>query len=265
MSEDEAIPGKREPRYSMTGKLLKIGLESRWMLELAAYYGSRSWLRNLPKGDGHPVIVFPGFLTSSFATGPLRRFLSDLGYQVHDWGFGRNLHYNAELEARMEEMVEKRFTESGRKVSLLGWSLGGIYAREIARAKPEMVRNVISLGSPITGSKHVTIAGPIFQLLNKELDPKRLEKIETLKIPPPVPNSVLFSASDGVVHWHGAQQHEGKMSENIHVPSSHMGMGSNPLVLYVIADRVRQAEDSWKPFNTTGPGRLLYRHPGNTR
>jgi len=235
-------------RYSRSMKLLKMGMESRWMFELAAHYGSGLWLRNMPKGDGHPVIVFPGFLTSSFSTRPLRRFLANLGYDVYDWSFGRNLRYSETLDTEMQAMVERIFIESGQKVSLVGWSLGGVFAREIARAKPEMVRNVISLGSPITGTKHVTLAGPIYELLNGELEPEVQKKVDGMRVPPPVPNSVIYSRTDGVVHWHGAKQLEGEMSENICVAASHLGMGSNPLVLRIIADRLLQARDTWVPY-----------------
>lgn len=240
-------------------KLVRMGLESRWVLELASHYGSQRWLRNLPKGDGHPVIVFPGFLTSGYSTGPLRRTLAQLGYEVHDWGFGRNLRYSDELEGRMQAMVEERHAASGKKVSLVGWSLGGVFAREIARARPELVRNVISLGSPITGTKHVTLAGPIYEFLNGDLDPELLARIESMRGPPPVPSSVIYSRSDGVVHWHGAMQHEAETAENIHVPASHVGMGANPFVLSVIADRLQQTEGGWKPFKVSGAQRMIYR------
>lgn len=245
--------------HSRLGKLVKLGLEGRWVAELGAHYGARDWLRGLPKGDGHPVIVFPGFLTTQFSTRPLRRFLTDLDYKVFDWGFGRNLRYSPELEEQMQAMVEARVKESGQKVSLLGWSLGGVFAREIARHRPELVRNVISLGSPITGTRHVTLAGPIYEFLNGEINAELLERIERMRVPPQVPSSVLYSRTDGVVHWHGAQQHHGDLSENIRVPASHLGMGANPAVLYVIADRLRQKADGWKPFEAKGIGKMLFR------
>ena len=241
------------------GKLVRLGLEGRWIAELGAHYGARDWLRRLPKGDGHPVIVFPGFLTTQFSTRPLRRFLTHLGYEVHDWGFGRNLRYSVELEAQMQTMVEAHVERSGQKVSLVGWSLGGVFAREIARHRPELVRNVISLGSPITGTKHVTLAGPIYEFLNGAIDAELLERIERMRMPPGVPSSVLYSRTDGVVHWHGAQQQHGNLSENIRVPASPLGMGANPAVLYVIADRLRQEADGWRPFEAKGIGKMLFR------
>ena len=240
-------------------RLLKFGMEARWVLELAAHYGSGSWLRKRPRGDGHPVIVFPGFLTSEISTRPLRRFLTNLGYQVHDWSLGRNLRHGRELDDEIQAMVEKRFVESGQKVTLIGWSLGGIFAREFARNNPDMVRNVVSLGSPIAGPQHVTLIGPIYQFLNGKFDPDLLQKIENLKKPLPVPSSVIYSKNDGIMHWHGARQAVGDLSENIHVPASHLGMGSNPLVLYVLADRLRQAEHTWSPFKASGRIGRFYR------
>ena len=108
-------------------------------------------MRHLPKGDGHPVIVFPGFLASGGSTRPMRGLLKDLGYTVYDWGLGRNLYFNPERESELHALLERVYKEHGRKVSLVGWSLGGVFAREISKFHPEYVRQVISLGSPITG------------------------------------------------------------------------------------------------------------------
>lgn len=251
--------GFDNPRLSRIAKLARLGMEGRWIAEFAAHHLSQRWLSRLPHGDGHSVLVFPGFLTSGYSTGPIRRTLTNLGYDVHDWGFGRNLSYSAHLEERMQDKVSQHFKESGRKVSLVGWSLGGVFAREIARARPEMVRNVISLGSPITGTKHVTLAGPIYEFLNGKFDSEVVQRIAGMRKPLPVPSSVLYSRYDGVVHHHGALQEEADNAENIRVPASHLGMGANPVVLSVIADRLCQEEDQWSRFEPSKSMAFLHR------
>ena len=250
---------KMTPRPSYhTPSLLKTCLEARWPLELAAHYSSRHLLSQLPKGDGHSVIVFPGFLTSELSTRPLRGLLSRLCYSVHDWGFGRNLRFNEGFEKRMIEMVKAKCDKTGTKVTLLGWSLGGVFAREIARAIPSYIRNTVSLGSPISGARNVAIAGPIYEYLNGKPDHKLQTRIECMRFPPPVPTSSIYSKSDGIVHWKGALQKTGELSENIRVPASHLGMGSNPLVMYVIADRLCQKVGEWSPFEAQGLRRFIF-------
>src|SRR5215510_12058869 len=112
-----------------------------------------------PRGDGHPVLVFPGLLASDFSTQPLRSFLKTQGYAVHGWKQGRNLGLRPGVEGDMIDRVEELHERYGRrKISLVGWSLGGIYARQLAKLVPEKVRCVISLGSPFTGSAKATNA-----------------------------------------------------------------------------------------------------------
>ncbi len=241
--------------------LIYTGLEGRWVLELASHYALRPLLKKLPHGDGHTVIVFPGFLSSKIATRQIRDLLNHLGYDARDWGFGRNLHFDAQIESQMQAMVAKTVKESGAKVSLLGWSLGGVFARELARAMPDHVRSVISLGSPITGARHAALARPIFEMLNGKPEAETSARIDKMYIAPPVPTTVIYSKTDGIVHWHGALQQESEIAENIRVPASHLGMGSNPLVMNIIADRLSQKEGDWKPFDIQGLRKLAYRNP----
>ena len=241
--------------------LISLGLEGRWPWELGAHYSLLPLLRRLPKGDGHPVIVFPGFLASPRSTVQLRRLLKDLNYDARDWGMGRNLHFNADVEQDMIAMVKRVAKESGRSVSLVGWSLGGVFAREIARSCPDQVRSVVSLGSPITGSRHAALARPVFEMLNGSPEPETEERMASMHVPPPVPCTAIYSKTDGIVHWHGALQDETETSENIRVPASHVGMGSNPLVMYVLADRLAQDEGDWSKFEISGLRKFAFKKP----
>ncbi len=240
---------------------LSMALEGRWVWELGAHYSLRPLLKRLPRGDGHPVIVFPGFLASKASTIQLRRLLKDLNYDVRDWGLGRNLRFNADIEAKMIKMVTEVAEKSGQKVSLVGWSLGGVFAREIARAVPDHVRGVVSLGSPITGSRHAALARPLFEVLNGKPTTETSTRMATMHVPPPVPCTAIYSKTDGIVHWHGALQDESEQSENIRVPASHIGMGSNPLVMYVLADRLAQKDGAWEPFEFSGLRKLAFKRP----
>jgi len=240
-------------------------LEGRWVFELASFYSLRPLLKRLPKGDGHPVIVFPGFMASGLSTRPLRKFLNDMGYEAYDWGLGRNLKFNPEVEAQMHDLLEKTFAKHGQKVSLIGWSLGGVFAREIAKAHPDYVRSVITLGSPITGPRHAALARPLFEKLNGKPTPETAKRLEQLHVPPPVPSTSIYSKTDGIVHWHGSVQDDVPHAENIQVHASHLGMGANPTIIYVLADRLAQPEGTWTRFDKSGLKKFLFKEPKNFR
>lgn len=242
-ARSEAIPA-RPPH-----KLLALA-EGRALFELAAFYATRPLLATLPRGDGHAVLVLPGFIASDRSTAPMRRLLEDLGYAAHGWGLGRNLKVdNARIEA-MSELLRSLHRESGRKVSIVGWSLGGVFARELAKMHPEAVRSVISLGSPIHDDRGHTNATRLFEYLNgKDPEPVRDGNFRSLDRAPPVPTTSIITRTDGIVHWRGSvQSPDHPQTENIGVHASHCGLGVNPSVMIAIADRLRQPEGAWKPF-----------------
>jgi len=239
--------------------------EGRWVFEAMGFYAMRPLLKRLPKGDGHPVIVFPGFLAGKYSTAPMRKLLKDLNYTAYDWGLGRNLKFSDEVEAKMLTFLKKTYEKHGQKVSLIGWSLGGVYAREIAKIYPQYVRGVISLGSPITGTRHSARARRIYEWLNGKPSDDMTDRMAQLHVPPPVPSTSIYSRTDGVVHWHGSIQDDVENGENIEVYASHLGMGLNVSIMYIIADRLAQAEGEWKPFDRSGLKRFLYKTPRRFR
>jgi pimeloyl-ACP methyl ester carboxylesterase len=229
-------------------KLLLL-LEGRAAGELLTTLALRPLLRGLPRGDGHPVLLLPGFLASDFSTRPLRRFLRDLGYWAHRWNLGRNLGAQGDLEARLSERLGEVFARHQRPVSLIGWSLGGVYARLLANREPERVRSVISLGSPFAGDTRANNSWRLYEwITSKPLDEVPAELLDEIRRTPPVPTTSIFSRSDGIASWRASVQVEGPHSESVEVPGSHLGLGFNPLVFYVIADRLAQPEDRWEPF-----------------
>ena len=226
--------------------------EARAVFELASFYALRPLLGLLPKGDGHPVLVLPGFLASDSSTSPLRQLLDDLGYASFGWGLGRNVRIDQQRLREMEQLLLRIHQESGRKVSIIGWSLGGVFARELAKLQPDAVRQVISLGSPIHNGRGHSNAAPLFEALNgKNPEPVRHGHFTGIDEAPPVPTTSILTKTDGVVHWRGSVQHPGKghdQTENIEVHASHIGLGVNPSVMVALADRLRQKEGQWKPF-----------------
>jgi pimeloyl-ACP methyl ester carboxylesterase len=239
--------------------LLHLVGEGRALFELGAFGASLPFLMQGPKGDGHPVMVLPGFLASDVSTKPLRSFLNRRGYASYGWGLGRNLGTHIVggeqvlSDALLNRVIELSVIHDA-KVSLIGWSLGGILSREIARIIPDCVRQVITLGSPFNGPSGSSQAVEgLFELINGNVSKSNPEVIQKMFLPPPVPSSALYSKSDGVAHWHACINHfvtEADQAENIQISGSHLGLGHNPQVVSIIADRLAQGENAWQPYQS---------------
>lgn len=221
-------------------------LEGRALLELAALVPAYPLLRRAPRGDGHPVLVLPGFMGSDLSTRALRGFLRDRGYGVHGWRLGRNTGPSPTVAAGMAQRLEALAERYGRRVSLIGWSLGGVYARELARRFPDRVRQVITLASPFRDVDASNV--PRFLVSRRRQLPDEAGFRALLASPIPVPSTAIYSRTDGVVAWRSCREQGGPTSESLEVEASHLGMGYHPVVLLTIADRLAQPEDGWRPF-----------------
>ncbi|MEL6726990.1 MAG: alpha/beta hydrolase [Pseudomonadota bacterium] len=238
--------------------------EGRAIFELGAFGLLRNQMKNLPKGDGHPVLVLPGFMASDRSTRPMRRLFDDLGYKSYAWGLGRNVRFNEKREQEMSDLVERIYEENGEKLSIVGWSLGGVFARELAKMHPDIIRFVISLGSPITNSRRHAAPSRLFEAINgKETQPEAEGRYRDLEAAPPVPTTSILTKTDGIVSWRGSVQcpSKGADTENIVVPASHVGLGVNPLVMVAVADRLAQPADDWVPFDRSGWREYVYKDP----
>ena len=247
------------PHYSPPSRLLGV-LESRFVLELGLYGLARPWLKIFPKGDGHPVMVIPGFIAGDVTTVVIRQGLQQCGYVVQGWQEGLNRGMPPKIQCRLIQRIRKLAETSHHKVSLVGWSLGGVLARELARQQPEIIRGVITLGSPLQGNSQSTRflkKAPLLEI--PQSFPEILDSFPWRHLPPPVPTTAIYTRFDGIVDWHCSQESLQPQVENIEVPSSHYGLGFNPLVLYVIADRLSQPENHWRPFDYTGWRQYVYR------
>ena len=231
-------------------------LESRAVFELGAAMAAAPWLRLVGRGDNHPVLILPGFLADDPSTAPLRYILRGQGYWVHGWELGRNLGPTAHVVDGLIERLHVLHDRHNARVSLVGWSLGGIYARRMARRFPDLVRQVITLGSPfrITPDDRSAVSA-----LFERLSPGHVEQIEDV-LPGPtsvegvegahleVPATAIYTRTDGVVRWWQCLEEIGPERENIEVYGSHAGLGFNPAVTYAISDRLAHRPGNWKPF-----------------
>jgi alpha-beta hydrolase superfamily lysophospholipase len=203
----------------------------------------------LPPGDGHPVVIFPGLAADRHATAPLQQCCEELGYHVYDWGRGRNIGPLGDVDEWLAELgdhVRELTRAHAEPVSLVGWSLGGIYARELAKQPGARVRQVITIGTPFAGTVDQTNVGWIYRLLNGQAPAVDAALSERLRTAPSVPTTSIFSRTDGVVAWEACIQRGGRQTENIEVDSSHCGLVWNPEVLAIVADRLRQPRNRWQ-------------------
>jgi len=238
-------------------------MEMRALPELFGF--SLSWptlAATCPRGDGQPVLVLPGLITSDRSTRPLRSLLSTLGYATYGWEMGRNYGPLPGVEdgllARLDELYEKH----GRKVSIVGWSLGGIYARQLAKMQPEKVRQVVTLGSPFNGDPRATNAWRVYQIASgQSVDDNDRHMGGAISKTPPVPTTAIYSKTDGICAWRTCIENEGPETENIEVTGSHCGLGHHPAAVYAIADRLAQPEGEWSPFDRSGLKGFLFPKP----
>jgi hypothetical protein len=202
-------------------------------------------------GDGHPVVVYPGLAGGALTTAHLRNYLKECGFTVYDWEFGVNTGPHGPFDIWLGGLVERvreLHERHGRKVSMVGWSLGGVYAREVAKCVPHAVRQVVTLGTPFGSLNGANHAGTIYKLLGGDTSQLTPQMQARLRTRPPVPTTSIFSKADGVVCWRGCLEQRAADVENVEVNASHLGMGTHPEVLRIVADRLAQPEGRWRHY-----------------
>ena len=250
------------PAMRAPSKTLML-LEGRALNEFGAFLGALPLLNFAPRGDGHPVLVLPGLMASDLSTRPLRSFLRGRNYRVSGWNQGRNLGLRDGVQAGLVRQLTELNESHGRKVSLIGWSLGGLYARQLAKMMPERVRAVITLGSPFAGSPKSTNAWRVYEMASgKSAEDTEMDQFGgSLASLPPVPTTAIYSRTDGICGWQGCMEKSSSMSESIEVQSSHCGMAHHPAVVYAVAERLAQREGDWAPFDRSGWRGLVFPDP----
>ena len=228
---------------------LALALEWRAPAEAGASLLMWPWLRRAAPGDGHNVLVLPGLAAGDGSTLLLRRHLRRQGWRAHAWRQGLNLGPREGVFEGLQDRLRQLHEQSGRRVSLVGWSLGGVFARELAKRHPALVRQVVTLGSPMPGMGHASNARRLYEFVagRRAYAPELMARLQD-PVPDSVPCTSLYSHSDGIVHWRASLLPPGARRQNIRVPASHSGMGVNPVVLRLLADRLAQPEDDWQPY-----------------
>ncbi len=255
------------PNIQPPSSLLLLTELGRGILNLGTYFATFPLMNLTARGDGHPVLVLPGFLTSDGATLPMRYFLERRNYKAQPWLLGRNMINYEALEKQLSTMLKNLADEHGGKVSIVGWSAGGVFARAIAHTMPEYVRQVITLGSPFRGVEGRSNLEFMMEWVTgkdiSEIDKVILERAST---PPPVPSTAIYTCFDGIVNWQTCKDaEEDHNTENVEVFASHVGLGVDPMTLVCIADRLAQPEGAWKPFKNTVVGKTFYSYPWHTK
>jgi pimeloyl-ACP methyl ester carboxylesterase len=237
-------------------------LEGRGLLEMALLPVSLPLLMEAPAGDGHPVLLVPGFMASEASLIALKLFLQSKGYDVHTWGLGRNMGFRSKHANALPQKIRYLHHITGKKVSLVGWSLGGVFSMYGAQNAVECVRSIITLGSPVSveaaGSQSPNVVKALYRVVSHRLGASAHVMLPRAKVMRErrrlaIPTSCLYSLSDGVVPPQEATiDGDPALHENIQVPGSHIGLGFNGIVLAIVAERLSQPEGDWTPFSAKG-------------
>ena len=237
-------------------------------IDAASFPLSALALARVPKSDGHAVLVLPGFLSGDQPTWLLRTFLAQIGYRAYPWELGLNLGVSTahpyDIEALVEHRLKEVYIESGdRTISLVGWSLGGVYAKALARGYPHLIRDVITLGSPLSGNTAKVSISRLYQWVSKMRfdDPVFRQKMKESTEPlTGVPITAFYCKKDGVVPWRNACEKPGPLVQNVEVQASHVGMGFDAFVFYLIAHRLaKSSATQWRPLDVAGLWRNFQR------
>jgi pimeloyl-ACP methyl ester carboxylesterase len=191
-----------------------------------------------PRGEGRPLLVLPGFGASDQSTWILRQYLAWLGYVVDGWGLGRNTGRVPQLIPRIIDRLENISQHHGDRVGLVGWSLGGYLAREAARERPDLVSRVVTLGSPVVGGPKYTLASRHYKRNGFDLDEIEASVAARDEVPLETPVTAIFSKRDGIVAWQACIDRINTSTEHVEVRATHIGLGMNPDVFAIVADRL---------------------------
>jgi hypothetical protein len=248
--------GRKIMRRMQPPSLVNTFFEAAWLaLEVVSLPLTKSMLRGeVPDGDGSPVLVLPGILNNDVMTAPLRGFIEELGYKTYAWDGGLNIGFSKNTAKHLADRLNKIYRDTGKKVALVGHSLGGIYARELAREFPEKVSKVITMGSAFGVDNELRAITPALRLVfhaSALNNPAATDQaiIKRSLIPPPVPTTSIFSRADGLVDWHACLNPKARRAENIEVQGGHVGVFMNPGALLALADRLAEPVNGWKPFD----------------
>ena len=230
------------------GRLFK---EPLGFAELLNVFSTWPILEGLPEAHGQPVMVIPGLTTGDISTVIIRSFLNSKNFSAYGWELGINLDYTQKLEDKLIDRVDEIAQKHGQKVALIGWSLGGITTRILAKHAPENISQVFSLGGPFTnlkGDTHVSWWGEL--VAGRKIEDFNQQWAEDAAAQPSMPSTSIYSKTDGMVSWeYCVDWNTGPQTQNIEVLCNHLGFGFNPVVWMIIHDRLMQEEGKWELFD----------------
>ncbi len=252
-----AMPQSEPERIRPPSMALALA-EGRALAELALTLATRRLLMMAPKGDGHPVLVLPGLLASDRSTVLMRRYLTDLGYDAYGWGHGQNFGRFYRMREVLGRQVDGLYLSTGAKVSIVGWSMGGVFARYLALTRPDKIRRIVTLGSPFSVDINASNASKLYEAMSNE-GPARVGDLEALAGDLPVPNTSVYTKLDGIVNWRTSIPNAAPNAEAVEIRlASHVGLGVNPAALWAIADRLALKDGVFAPFARNGPFAMAY-------
>jgi pimeloyl-ACP methyl ester carboxylesterase len=214
--------------------------EARGVIELPRLLFRISTLARQPRGNGEPVLVLPGYGSGNASTALLQSYLRFLGYRVRGWGRGSNKGEVPTLLTRVLKRLVSLARRNQQKVRIVGWSLGGYLAREAARERPDLVQQVITLGTPVVGGPKYTVMAQIFRRRGIDIDAIEAEIESRNQISLTTPVTAIYSRRDNVVAWEACIDHFTSDVEHIEVKATHLGLGFSPEVYKIIAERLAQ-------------------------
>jgi len=232
--KQESTKGPKPP------SLLSIAGESLSAIEIVRLLIASPRLRQQTRGNGEPVVVLPGLSAGDASTYLLRGYLKQLGYTTYGWALGRNHGDFRSLVPKVKDRVRGIWERSDRPVHIIGWSFGGILAREVGRDHPHMVAQVITMGSPIVGgSKYTSLAG-LYESRGADLDKMEASIDKFEKTPIKVPLTSIYTKRDGVVGWQASIDRYNSHTDHIEVDTTHLGLGFSPEVFEILAKKLAE-------------------------